>query len=474
MSRIGGLGGTAFDAVAATLERVGVIERERFRATFGLGWPRLVTGFARMSQQTVDLAMVGLAVGPAAIAGLAFAYAYWQIGNKISLGVSGGSISLVSQYHGGGRSGLADRVITQSYVLATLVSVPLVVLFATQAAVLVDVMTAGEDAVRYGSLYLAAVAPGIVFEFYTKIASRIFAGIGDTRTPMVIRSAGAVVNVVLNGVLIFGLGWGVVGAAVGTVVATGLVAGALLWGLVRRQYPGAEPIPVGLTRDGLLLDTEVVAPLVRVSAPLVLQELARALVVFPLLAIAGTFGAVTVAAFEIARRIRDLINSLSWGTSIAASSLVGRHLGADDEAVATAYGSEIIQLAVVAFTLLALVVVAFARPIAGLFTADPATIERTVPFVRIGAVASIALGVDRSTTGVLRGAGDTRWPFYGAIVGLYLFTVPVAALGVVTWLGIGALYGALLVETTVPAAITYYRYRTGKWLETSRSLRDGP
>ncbi|WP_144901074.1 MATE family efflux transporter [Halobellus captivus] len=466
-----GLVSRLFDWIADALERADVIARDRLRATFDLAWPRVVTGFSRMSQQTVDLAMVGLAVGPAGIAGLAFAYAYWQIGNKISLGISGGTISLVSQYYGGDDTERADQTITQSYVLATVFGIPLAVAFYFFSTPLIALMGAGSETVQYGAVYLATLAPALVFEFYTKIASRVFAGIGDTVTPMIIRTGGAIVNVFLNAVFIFGLGWGVVGAALGTAIATGVVSITFFWGLYARSYPFSEAIPVGFALGDSFFDPDLARPLLRVSTPLVLQELSRAVVVFPLLAIAAVFGPTTVAAFEIGRRIRDLVNSLAWGYSIAASSLVGRYLGSDAEGTAAAYGREIIRLTVLSFVILAVLVAVFARPIAGLFANDPGTIEQTVPFVRIGAVAAIALGIDRSATGALRGAGDTSWPFYGSLIGLYAFALPVAYLSVVTSLGIAALYLALLVETSVPAGITLYRYQTGTWRSISRSIR---
>ena len=59
------------DSVGSLLERAGVITSDRFRQTLELAWPRVVTGFAIMSKQTVDLAMVGIAVGTAGTAGLA-------------------------------------------------------------------------------------------------------------------------------------------------------------------------------------------------------------------------------------------------------------------------------------------------------------------------------------------------------------------------------------------------------------------
>jgi Na+-driven multidrug efflux pump len=74
-------------------------------------------------------------------------------------------------------------------------------------------------------------------------------------------------------------------------------------------------------------------------------------------------------------------------------------------------------------------------------------------------------------TGPLRASGDTRWPFYGQLLGLFGFALPAAYLGTVTPLGIYGLHVALLLETAAPAAVTYYRYRSGKWKLVSRMYR---
>lgn len=457
--------------LAAGLDRANVIEQSRLRSTVDLAWPRVVTGLARTSQQTADVAMVGLVLGPSAIAGLAFAYAYWQIGNRLSLGLSGGSISLVSQHHGGGNPELANRAITQSYLLATVLAVPLVLLFYWHAEALISLMGSDAEAIRYGTSYLTVLAPAVFFEFYNKVASRIFAGVGDTFTPMLIRGGGAVVNLCLNAVLIFGVGLGVVGAALGTAISTVLVTIALMWGLVGKSYPTREPLPVRFALSRPVVDSTLLRPLVGISTPLMFQELARAVVVFPLLAIAAVFGPVTVAAYEVGRRIRDLLNSLSWGFSLASSSLVGRHLGANEEDTATAYGTEIIRLSLLSYVVGAVFVIIFAQPIARLFTTDPDAVGLATSFIRVAAIASIGLGLDSSATGALRGAGDTRWPFYGALVGLYVFTVPVTYSGILTPLGIYALYLSLLTETFVAAAISLHRYYSGAWRSVSRSIR---
>jgi Na+-driven multidrug efflux pump len=197
----------------------------------------------------------------------------------------------------------------------------------------------------------------------------------------------------------------------------------------------------------------------------------EALVVFPLLWIAATFGPLVVAAFEVGRRVRELVNSFSWGFSIAASTLVGQELGAGDEREAEAYGAAIIRLSLVSYLSVAVLVIAFANPIAGLFVSGDAAVGAAATFVRIAAVSAVALGIDGSATGALRGAGDTRWPFAASLLGRYGFALPAAALGTVTPLAVAGLYLALVLETLLPAGINLWRFRTNRWKAVSRAYR---
>ncbi|PSQ32686.1 MATE family efflux transporter, partial [Halobacteriales archaeon SW_10_68_16] len=321
------------DAVVTLLDRAGVITPDRLTATVGLAWPRVVTGFAIMSKQTVDLAFVGWAVGSEAVAGLAFAYAFWLIAKFVGVGVVGGTVGLVSQRYGADDRETINLVVKQSVWLALLLSVPVVVAYALFADPLVGLLGSDPASTRAGATYLAIVAPALTFEFLNLVCSRTYAGVGDTVTPMVVRAGAAAANIVASGVLVFGFGLGVAGVALGTLFSTGLSVVAFSWGMFGRSYglPGLAPSPVALSIRGPQFDRELMGQLVEVSAPIVARRVLEGLVAFPLLWIAGTFGPVVVAAFEIGRRVRAVMTSFSWGFSIASSSLVGQALGDDDE-----------------------------------------------------------------------------------------------------------------------------------------------
>ena len=452
------------------LARAGVIDARRAERTVSLAWPRVVTGIARLSQRVVDFAMVGTAVGPAALAGLAFALAYWQVGNVVSIGVSGGTISQVSHRFGAGDEAATDRAVKQGLLLALAISLPLAAVLVALPGELVGLLGGDPTTTAYGAAYLQVAAVALPFEFANKVSSRALVGADDARTPMVVRGLGAVANVAFNAAFVFGLGMGVVGAALGTVIATALVTAGFAWGSLAGRLPGTGAFPIVLSVSGPYYDPADMRELVTISLPLIGRRLAGILVVFPLLAIAATFGPVVVAAFEVSRQIRALINAPNWGFSLAASSLVGQSLGGGDRAEALAYGRDVLRFAVVVFVVVSATVLVLARPVADVFVDGAATLDRTVPFVRVAAASAVAFGIDGAATGVLRGSGDTRWPFYGKLLGLYGAALPIAYLavaspfGVVGPFGIAALYAALFAETAVPAVVTYYRYRTGAWL----------
>jgi putative MATE family efflux protein len=451
-----------------------VIQASRLRAAVDLSWPRIVTGFAIMSKRTVDLAIVGVALGSTAVAGLTLANAFWMAGKFAAIGLAGGTISLVSQNYGGGETGRASLVVEASIWSSVALALPVVALYGLGARPLVSLLGSDPRSIGFGATYLALVAPGLLFEFLNLIASRTYAGVGDTVTPMVIRAGGALVNVVLSATLVFGAGLGVAGAAIGTTLSTAVVTVAFAWGMTGRSYFGRGASPIPLTRSAPHFDAGLAKQLARVSAPLVGRRVAQGVIIFPLLAIAATFGPVAVAAVGVARQVRDLVNSFTWGFSIAASTLVGQHLGAGEEAEAEAFGREITQLSLVVYLAAAAVMFLLAEPIAGVFVDDPADVALSAALVRAAAVSVVALGIDGSVTGTLRGAGDTTVPFVATLVGLYVFALPTAWAGTVTTLGVSALALALVVETAVPMVVNVWRFRTERWKAVSRSYRPSP
>ena len=465
--------------VRATLEGIGrllvhlnLIGRPRAQRISDLAWPRIVTGLARMSKATADVAMVGIALGPAAIAGVGYGVPFWTMTYMLGGGIAGGTIHLVSQRYGAGRYDEIDTAVKVSIGAALLVTLPLVVVFWTVPEPLIRLIGTGEEAIAYGTRYLKVASLAMPFAALNLIGSRTLIGADDAWTPMIVRAGGAVVNVAVNAVLIFVFDLGVVGAALGTVI--GSIGGVFIfgWGFTTGRLPFVGKLPVRVDWSAPYWDRNDTRHLARVSTPLALRKVAQNGGQFPLLAIVGLFGADVVAAFVVALRVRALMNTPGWGFGLASSSLVGQALGAGDETEANDYAWDTLRFTVAAYVLVGVAVFLVADPISALFVTDAAVQSTTTALIRAACVSVLLWGVMNGAMGPLRAGGDTTWPFYAQLAGLFGFALPLAYLGATTPLGLWGLYGALFVETGVPAAIIYYRFRSDKWKLISRAHRE--
>ncbi len=459
--------------VGLVLARLGLVTRERVHRTTDLAWPRIVTGLARMSKNAADTAMVGLAIGPAAIAGVGFAGPFWGATFGLGGGFAAGTIALVAQGYGADAHDRIGQAIRSSVALVVVLTLPIVVIYYALAAELVSVLTNDPEVIGFGGAYLEVVAFGVPFAALNLVGSRALIGADDAWTPMVVRAGGAVANIGLSAIFIFGLGMGVVGAGLGTVLANVLVTAAFAGGLVFGRVPIAGAFPVTVTPFGRYLDRETLRDVVEIGLPVVGRNQVWTVARFPTLAFVGLFGQTVVAAYIISRRIWGLMNTPGWGFGLAASSLVGQELGGGDESSAETHGREIIRYAVATYLLFAIGVALLAEPIVVVFVGDVSdpTVPIAVALVYAACVSIPSRGVTSVVAGSLDASGDTRWPFYARIVGMFGLAIPLTYLGATTPLGLWGIGLAYIGQSYVPAAINYYRFSTGKWKAISRAYR---
>ena len=459
--------------VGFALARLGLIDRHRVVRTTDLAWPRIVTGIARMSKNAVDVAMVGVAIGTSAVAGVGFAGPFWGLAFAIGGGVAGGTIALVSQRYGADVVGELGDAVRASVLLVVLVSVPVTVVFWTIPHELISLISSNETAIRFGADYLRIVGLGVPFAGLNLVGSRVLVGCDDAYTAMQLRAGGAVANVVLNVGFIFGLGWGVEGAALGTVLSNIVVTAAFAAGISRGRLPLLGAFPVAIDPLGSYLNPDMLHDLVEIGLPVGARNLVWTAAEFPMLFVLDIFGENTVAAFVIARRIWGLMNTPGWGFGLASSSLVGQELGANDPDEAAAYARDIIRFSVGTYLVSAALIAAFATEIVVLFADSAASPEVpiAVNLVYAACCAVVFQGISGGAAGPLDAAGDTKIPFASQFIGMFLVSIPLAYVGATTALGLWGLYLAFLAETTIPAAINYWRFRSGKWKAISQAYR---
>ena len=459
--------------VGFALARVGLISEKRVRRTTNLAWPRIVTGLARMSKNAVDVAMVGIAVGGSAIGGVGIAGTYWGLTFAVGGGIAAGTIALVSQRYGAAAWKELGEAVRNSAVLAILATLPLTLIFYFFSEPLIALISSDPAIVEQGAIYLKYVSLAIPLGALNLVGSRTLVGADDAYTAMVVRALGAVANIGFNAFLIFGMGLGVMGAALGTVFANVLITATFAIGFTRGSVPLAGEFPVTIDPRGAYVNLGTMRDIGTIGIPVIGRTSVWMIAELPMFGILDIFGSDILSAYVIVRRIWGLMNTPGWGFGLAGASLVGQEIGGGDVGEAEDYGREVIRFGTAIYLIPAVIVAFLAEPIVLLFVDDPTevAIDVAITLLYVACIASVLQAVSQVSAGVLDGAGDTNWTFFSNIVGMFCVAIPLVYLGATTPLGLWGLYLAFIAEAGVPGALNYYRFETGKWKRISAQYR---
>lgn len=154
-----------------------------------------------------------------------------------------------------------------------------------------------------------------------------------------------------------------------------------------------------------------------------------------------------------------------YGFATAGTTLVAQSLGAEEKDLALHYGRWCNRLGIIVMLVTSTAMFLFAVPIIDLFTDDTETILLAAQMLRIEAFAEPLLAIGVVLGGVLRGAGDTRWPFVISLLGMWVVRLPLAytLIHLFDW-GLAAVWGAAIADWAVRAAISCHRFYHKKWM----------
>jgi putative MATE family efflux protein len=379
-----------------------------------------------------DSVMVGH-LGEAPLAGLGIAGAILQsiIGLMVFLAYS--TTPAVARWVGAGDRRTAVSVGFDGLWLAVGLGVILATLGWVTAPALVNAFGAEPAVTRQAVIYLGISMAGLPAMLLVFAATGLLRGLQDTRTPLYVAGLGFAVNIVLNLWLIYGLGWGIAGSAVGTVLAQWGMAAVYL--VIAGRHARSAGSPIRPHRAGLVRGAASGGWLFLRTVSL---RAAMLLAVFA----ATSLGSSELAAFQVAMTLFATLAFALDALAIAAQALIGRALGARDVPSVRAVLRRCLEWGIGFGAVLGLAVVATSGVLGSVFTYDTA-ITSLLPPALIVLGLSVPLGaVVFVLDGVLIGAGDARYLALTGMVNLAVF-VPLVAL--VLGLGASGAFGLALL-----------------------------
>ncbi|MDI6602349.1 MAG: MATE family efflux transporter, partial [Thermoanaerobacteraceae bacterium] len=321
--------------------------------------------------------------------------------------------------------------------------------------------------IKEGVGYMQVVMGGIVFEAVSMGIAGILRGVGDSRTPMTVNLYANLLNVFGNYVLIFGkLGFpmlGVTGAGISTTLSRAVAMVIFLYIMVR----GEKTIRLDL-KGHHTLDRELTKKIITISLPAAGEQLVlRGGQIMYARVVAG-LGTTVYAAHQIAINIFGLLFCPGQAYGMAATTLTGQSLGAKKPDMAQKYTYEARRQGMYIAIGMALIFVFLGRQLAMLYTSDPEVISQSAIALIIIAMVQPMQSTQFILSGSLRGAGDTRWPLYSTLIGMWGFRVLFAHIFIryFGW-GIVGAWIATACDQTMRSIAIQWRYRSELWKHAS-------
>ena len=323
-------------------------------------------------------------------------------------------------------------------------------------------MGADEQVKEMGKNYTSVMLGGSVTILYLFLINAIFRGAGDAAIAMRSLWLANGINIVLDPMLIYGIGpfpeMGVEGAAVATTIGRGI---GVIYQLYHLFGKGSR---VKLDSHHFGFNWTICKRLMRVSIGGIFQFLIATASWIALVRIISTYGSAAIAGYTIAIRVIIFTILPAWGMSNAVATLVGQNLGAGNPERAEKSVWKVAKYNVYFLVSVAIIFIAFASPIIQLFSQDPEVISYGVDCLRFISYGYGFFAVGMIVVQAFNGAGDTITPTKINFLCYWIIQIPLAFLLAENLeLGPIGVFLAITIAESLLAVVGIYVFRLGKW-----------
>lgn len=431
------------------------------RAVFLLSVPMVLEMIMESIFAIVDIFFVSK-LGSEAVATVGITESLITIVYSIGSGLAMATTALVARRTGEKRPEEASKVAFQAILTGILVSSLIAVPGFLWSSDLIRLMGGSPEMQENLSAYtrISLGFNGIIIVLF--IINAVLRSSGDAAMSLRVLVIANLINIILDPLLIFGIGpfpeMGIKGAAIATVIGRG--SGILFQ--IFLLFRGKRRIR--LTLADIRFEPHTMWQIIKLSLGGIGQSLIATTSWIGLVRIIATFGSNVVAGYTIAIRIVVFGLLPSWGISNAASTLVGQNLGADkpERAEKSVWITSRINLVIM--TIIGLLFFIFTETLIRLFIDDPAVVLPGIQALRIISIGFIFYGLGMVMIQAFNGAGDTVTPTKVFFICFWLIEIPLAwILSKPAGMGQTGVFISIVIAESVMTLMALYLFRKGKW-----------
>lgn len=435
------------------------------RAILILSIPMVLEMMMESIFAVVDIFFVAK-LGADAVAAVGLTESILTLVYTVAMGFSMATTAIISRRIGEKNREAAARSAVQAIILSIVVSLPISIFGIFYSKQLLALMGASQVIVDEMYMYAAIMLGGNVVVMLLFVINAIFRGAGDAAISLRALVIANLLNIVLDPLLIFGIGpfpeLGIAGAAIATTIGRGI--GVLYQLKVLFGTKGR----IHIAKKHLVVHSEILSNIFKVSLGGMGQFFISTASWIGLIRIISEFGSIALAGYTIA--IRILIFSLlpSWGMSNAAATLVGQNLGANqpERAEKSTWISAYVNMAFLG--LIGILFFFMSPTLVEIFTDDAAIIETGANCLKILSYGCVFYAFGMVAVQSFNGAGDTKTPTIINFFCFWILEIPLAYfLALPLGIGENGIFYSIVIAESSMAVAGYILFRKGKWKNTT-------
>lgn len=380
----------------------------------------------------------------------------------IAMGLGTATTSLVSRRIGEKNPGAASKTAIQAIITGIIISIIIGLPGYFFSKEILGMMGASDNIIENMSGYTRIMLGSNIVIMLLFIINAVFRSAGDAAVAMKVLWLGNIINIVMDPLLIFGIGpfpeMGIKGAAVATLIGRGVAVLVQFYLLFRGKNR------VKLFINHIVVDFRIMIKILKLSIGSIGQNLIGTLSWIALVRIISIFGSEIVAGYTIAIRIIGFAILPSWGLSNAASTLVGQNLGASkpDRAERSVWITGWFNM--IFLGIIGLILFLFPEKFISLFVTGSEAFSSGTEGLKIMSIGFIAYGLGMVLVNSFNGAGDTMTPLKINIFVYWFFEIPLAwFLAMNSGMEQKGVYASILIAETIMTLIAWLVFRRGKW-----------
>ena len=384
--------------------------------------PILFALFLQSLYGAVDLIIVGKFASPADVSGVSTGSQIMMTLTNLVSSLSMGMTVFLGQKIGEKKASEGGQIVANGIMLFLTIGFLLTIFISVFAGNLASIMNAPKEAYSLTVSYIRICGAGAVVIISYNLIGSIFRGLGDSITPLVTVLIACFCNIVGDLTLVAGFNMGAKGAAIATVLAQ------LISVVISLHFISKKKLPFKIDKSSFKPSKDIITKVIRIGAPVALQDLLVGISFLVILAIVNTLGVIASAGVGVAEKVCAFIMLIPMAFAQSMSAFVAQNRGAGKLDRAFKGLRYAIGLSLIFAILMFYTAFFHGDMLAGIFAKDVEVVAASWDYLKAYAIDCLFTCFLFCFIGFFNGMEYTRFVMLQGIIGAFLVRIPVSYL----------------------------------------------